>query len=138
MVFPHTWVGTFMLYTRGLYDSIHLNLYPIINGGGGLCHVKFDQCYWFLFVRNKKQNNNIMIQDWRLWWYLKSNQTWGNIYSQRSVLNLNIDLFLLETNCLVDQEKIQSIDRTYSVQQKTTGNQCFKTLNSKQANRINV
>lgn len=60
------------------------------------------------------------------------------IYSQRSVLNLNIDLFLLETNCLVDQEKIQSIDRTYSVQQKTTGNQCFKTLNSKQANRINV
>lgn len=105
MVFPHTWVGTFMQYTRGLFDSIHLNLYPIMRGGGGLCHVKSDQCYWFLFVRIK--NKTIISDDSKtpacddIWDHTKH----GVISSQRSILNLNIDLFLLETSCLVDQEK---------------------------------
>lgn len=49
-----------MQYIRGLFDSIHLNLYPIMRGGGGLCHVKSDQCYWFLFVRIK---NKTIISD---------------------------------------------------------------------------
>lgn len=31
-----------------------------MRGGGGLCHVKSDQCYWFLFVRIK---NKTIISD---------------------------------------------------------------------------
>lgn len=53
-----------MLYTRGLYDSIHLNLYPIINGGGGLCHVKFDHVIDFSLSEIK--NKTIISDDSRL------------------------------------------------------------------------